>query len=753
MESEPNGHVRIRNPKACQLCRQRKVKCDGNLPSCNICQQRGAKCEYRLLNRPRRSRKAILEWNGTRPNQLDGSPPDGSTYSDATSFPSKDFENHDIYQSVNGTQHTKQLFVQLYYGPSSNFAFVQHLYRAMMPVKLFSGSEPGAMNDFQGIEYFKQRGVFFGLEPAADPSREHLEGFGDLFLPFDKANEFLERFISTHHLVFPTPAPGEYERMLSTLYGSEDPQCDQLSAAQRGILLAALANGAATTSETRWADKLYEYASKEALTLDDVINLETVQLHFLLAYFQATVGRPSSAYLHLGKATLKAFGTGLHKDIEHRPNTSDIAKRAECRRVTFWALTFSQLWISLLLGRPSALHLATTSVPFPKHNVFILALGDMSKTIAKCAKNIYEDAHAPLPRLRNAANEIRLDLDSFKMRMEPILHFSFEGIIEDGQVSVEQLFITNFYAHTWIMTFRPFLLVHLSWQKSERNKRGKGPTTPLPSSMFWLLECCGFAVKYASAIIRFLEKSVDKNEIVQGLSFAGHYLECACYLLVYDSIRDPNATTEHITSLELALTYLNNIIDKSGVPATRHAVGQMLFGLKALRKAGPSESLPKTPSPLPPGSKPPLERTSSGLSAQAQAQLTPASTPPIQLPTHPSNNLPCIRMSPPKYASYTSASSAPNPVDSSSSYPLMSPSSFPFPYTGIPNLEPTSLFPLGDQMNAFPALPGMSDSQFGPLAGMALDGCMQTNTQEGDYGFNVFAPDLSSYFDHDFSMG
>ncbi|KAF9484192.1 hypothetical protein BDN70DRAFT_826129 [Pholiota conissans] len=35
-----------RTPMACQFCRGRKLKCDGNKPSCGNCDRRGYPCNY-----------------------------------------------------------------------------------------------------------------------------------------------------------------------------------------------------------------------------------------------------------------------------------------------------------------------------------------------------------------------------------------------------------------------------------------------------------------------------------------------------------------------------------------------------------------------------------------------------------------------------------------------------------------------------------------------------------------------------------
>ncbi|KAJ4480881.1 hypothetical protein J3R30DRAFT_3287739, partial [Lentinula aciculospora] len=40
------SRVPRRTPMACQFCRGRKLKCDGNRPSCANCDRRGYPCVY-----------------------------------------------------------------------------------------------------------------------------------------------------------------------------------------------------------------------------------------------------------------------------------------------------------------------------------------------------------------------------------------------------------------------------------------------------------------------------------------------------------------------------------------------------------------------------------------------------------------------------------------------------------------------------------------------------------------------------------
>lgn len=73
------------------------------------------------------------------------------------------------------------------------------------------------------------------------------------------------------------------------------------------------------------------------------------------------------------------------------------------------------------------------------------------------------------------------------------------------------MFLTNrlVYNHTVILTFKPFLIVHKSWQKTLSTKWGDNPQLPIPSNS-WLSLACDVAVKAASRLVDFMS---DANQI------------------------------------------------------------------------------------------------------------------------------------------------------------------------------------------------------------------------------------------------
>ncbi|KAJ1919235.1 hypothetical protein H4219_002086 [Mycoemilia scoparia] len=61
--AENQNHPPLRLLRACDYCRKRKVKCDGERPACSHCQRVGAHCHYSLKPKSRRTWKC-LERNG-----------------------------------------------------------------------------------------------------------------------------------------------------------------------------------------------------------------------------------------------------------------------------------------------------------------------------------------------------------------------------------------------------------------------------------------------------------------------------------------------------------------------------------------------------------------------------------------------------------------------------------------------------------------------------------------------------------------
>ena len=118
----PSPNFRI--PKACQECRQRKIKCNGENP-CKTCQLRRAPCVYREVIRQRKKKD-----HGQRSNEqraMPDAPPRPDPLQSHREEPSLSFDNNVAVSATHMTSSTNK--IQLYYGSTSHFALAQEIYR------------------------------------------------------------------------------------------------------------------------------------------------------------------------------------------------------------------------------------------------------------------------------------------------------------------------------------------------------------------------------------------------------------------------------------------------------------------------------------------------------------------------------------------------------------------------------------------------------------------------------------------------
>ncbi|CAF3560121.1 unnamed protein product [Fusarium graminearum] len=80
----------------------------------------------------------------------------------------------------------------------------------------------------------------------------------------------------------------------------------------KASFLAILGISALATPQTDFTETLFTEARREAVILDDIMTLKTIQLSLLFTDYQINIGRPNSIYLHLSVTCRKAFTLGLH---------------------------------------------------------------------------------------------------------------------------------------------------------------------------------------------------------------------------------------------------------------------------------------------------------------------------------------------------------------------------------------------------------------------------------------------------------
>lgn len=250
---------------------------------CLTCRQRNTPCIYRDIVRRRRKKQR------DKVPDLDGmsqsAEPAGSGFGARPQSPALapkppgkyTFHNNSVSATHMASPSCK---VQLYYGPTAHFALMQQIYRDLMSNQAVQAEEPQdeVEEASAGLDLFSFRRIFFGTpSEAPDMTRNsRATGVPPIFLSYDLARTFLERFFCTLYSLMPVRPKCFFERQLDILY--QPSMRDESDASYHTLVLLALAMGALGTESYPWGDVLFERAKASSAALDEVVNIQTVQI-------------------------------------------------------------------------------------------------------------------------------------------------------------------------------------------------------------------------------------------------------------------------------------------------------------------------------------------------------------------------------------------------------------------------------------------------------------------------------------------
>ncbi|ETS82873.1 hypothetical protein PFICI_04749 [Pestalotiopsis fici W106-1] len=567
--------------KACDPCRTRKIRCNGQEP-CGHCQKKPSACVYRLRNRIRARKSTQPNAQNAQPQQQQPSP--------ATSLPTpivtnevteaaaakdnqpenstKDAPQGKVYHGVMASHSISGESVgpagnsQLFYGPSSNFAFLQQIHRSL----LFShgNGRPGdraVQEGGPGLDMFMQRSIFFGIPSQVDMLLLYQSFSTPLvdILPPSEAQIYLDHFKAASYHLLPFYTESELDQLLHRLY-EDDPETSG-ALQTKGLILAMIANGVLQTSNTALAETLFARAKFQMTLFEDTVTLTMIQYSLVAADYQLHMGRPNSAYLHLGNASRQAFAMGLHKEP---PQSSVRQDSLEMQRTTMWCLYFHESWHALSLGRQGAIRHSDISRPFPEGQSLVVGLSRLAHIAEQSAEAIYGRRYDSLRQLYYAAESIHCQL---KQVAELIGIGSAPQQSLSDHVALQQLH--NIYYHTIILTFRPFIIAGAASTHPE------GGSQPLGEQM-WLRQACRSAVDAAQDLIMYSCAKIRTVPRCRALRFNAYFLESSCGVLLYDMLWHPSKHECHLEYIQMTLACLESMVDEQPVVTARESLQQIL---------------------------------------------------------------------------------------------------------------------------------------------------------------------------------
>ncbi|KAF5962303.1 hypothetical protein FBULB1_14315 [Fusarium bulbicola] len=537
--------------KACQECRAKKIKCNGETP-CQNCSMRNLSCVYRekARNRTRKVKprtaayETIMSHDAMESTSLEPSdegtvPPTPNADDTASVGPTgsaMDSERSLTHNSVAATHRASpSCFLQLYYGPSSNFALLNSIYHQIAGTcPNDPPSRSGIVEEVgPGLDLFSHRRLFFGdLADNQRPSSVPDDCSAMLIDP-DTAHRLLERYLLTYWHGLPIMSKDHYRRRLSALY--QPPGIFDYDAPETIIIMLAVGLGASMTGEEAIADFLFQKTKQGVAKLDEVVNMQMVQIHLLM--------------ISHGNALSLA-------DLAHFPTP---VRSYHYRK----AKNYSSLW--------SLYHVSWI--------------------------------------IWNAAIEIRRELHQFAEQQLKDMKFGLVGDPSTGELGVCQAMVSTMYHHTLLLTFRPFLILRA---KLNHDRAAATSAENLQMPPPWLDSACEYCLEAARNSVGFLTGSCATNILCRDIKYHGFFMEGACYALAFDMLQEKKTAHRNLPWIHSGLRCLRSMMGSAGInagqlPITIASIEQMVrsagFELKDpvdtnQQKQPPQSTLPGSPAPV-----------------------------------------------------------------------------------------------------------------------------------------------------------
>ncbi|EOO02409.1 putative c6 zinc finger domain protein [Phaeoacremonium minimum UCRPA7] len=581
--------------RACEPCRRRKIRCSGERPCQHArCQAKPSECRYRVKARIRGSLKAVLSHSTglaiNSPAQTVELPSDArqiehpeleaaaaapAAASTSTPGPGLGLGPDDpVHNSITATHSapTATDSSQLFYGASSNFAFLHQVHRGILH-NASAQDQPRNREVQEGgpsLDMFMQRTLFFGTPSRIDAEVIRIRPAASLqHIPQALARVFLDHFKNVCLPRLPFFTSSELETFLYDLYIDENgPDKSALLPQTKAVFLAVLALGALCTPHTNAAEILIMQAKCQVAMYDDAVTLQMLQFSLLMSGYQLDMGRPNSAYLHLGVACRKAFALGLHKESA---STIDSEETLEKQRATLWSLYCHETLTSLVLGRKSALKLSDICCLMPKDRPQLVRFCRLSSIIEDAVDTIYHHRSESLLQLYEKAERVHARL----------LQYADEfGIASAGTGhnrnkfdDLGSLILHNWYYLAVMLVFRPFLVADFAL-------RSAGSVSY--DERMWLRHACRCAVDAAQDSITFASNMFRKPDLgstdvrAHAVRLHGFFFDACCTVLLYDILSHPSKYTFNLDYIQSALRCLNAMVHDEPITATTSSIETML---------------------------------------------------------------------------------------------------------------------------------------------------------------------------------
>ncbi|EPY49489.1 transcription factor [Schizosaccharomyces cryophilus OY26] len=348
--------------RACDLCRKRKIRCDGKQPTCRNCLNHNVSCIYTARPKRRTGQKQIyvkslvsrLEQmestlrsvipnytpeNESVPNpNADAEEAEKSYKADSSSDESASDDLAFLNEKM-GMLITTPIGNQKYIGASSTLSILQHA------TKFASGI--ASEKALENLSLAKSGCLAEQQEDNIDANREELP-------PPEVAQAYIDAYFNTFNSEFPIFTKESFDKR----FGSPDwykRQDGCLDVTNYALYVSVLCLGCIGTGENecnlKRAKALYMNVLDVKLEVTRFMSFDTLLVSFLSSIFFSAICQPNSAWLSLGVVIRVAQTLGLHRNSAMWCiNKEDAEEKAR----VFWLIYSMDRLFSFTSGKPLA---------------------------------------------------------------------------------------------------------------------------------------------------------------------------------------------------------------------------------------------------------------------------------------------------------------------------------------------------------------------------------------------------------------
>ncbi|PYI14834.1 hypothetical protein BO99DRAFT_426042 [Aspergillus violaceofuscus CBS 115571] len=566
----------MRIERACELCRSKKVKCNGENP-CLRCWQHSLPCKYRekprLRGRPpkgstaRRSPPPPSVAEATTPSFILSSDNDGckltnvSHGGDPARYSPEEYRQQLELRAGIGVTNSQTGSFQ-FYGPSSHFCFIQRIHQRMKRQshgRLLDQPKtavPTGLGEW-GLERFMFAAGSGGFRSSG--------GSTESFLSQELGRRFIAAYFEVIHPHLPILEQPIIVRLWEKLWAPPAPGREVSS---RDLVYMVLALGARTmaredshSAETldRWADYFWAQSNDYSMLFREPC-IKGIHLILLKAMYALHGMRPNDAYLYLGHAARSVLALGLNRSQV----VNGLVPVMHKLRITFWVVYFYERVCAFFTGRPSCFLDSHIDAAFPEdvpralleggyvgdsdgpttQCAYLRSMARIGQLIEKVSSGIFSLANLQAlydrRRVEVTISECDAALQQIEQGLPPYLQFSDRDRSKSEAWQEIQCTHLGMAFHLIKMMIRRPALVYASFCHGP-----DGTSEPASPTQENLQESIDLSIHSAKEIIAIASSAImDRATCIRNDASVANYIVSACVTLLYN-VLDSSVTVEH----------------------------------------------------------------------------------------------------------------------------------------------------------------------------------------------------------------